>query len=375
MTRPDATLEAGDFRSIFLNDIPLIDTRAPVEFERGAFPASVSVPLMTNEERAQVGTSYKQHGQEAAIELGRQLVTPELQAQRTAAWIDFARRHPQGYLYCWRGGLRSEICQQWMQEAGCDYPRVSGGYKALRRFLIDAFDRICQQHPMLLLAGRTGCNKTALIEALPNAADLEALANHRGSSFGRRPGGQPSQLNFENRLAVALLKAEQQAQNVGRPIVLEDESRLVGRCSLPPQLMQVMGCCPVVVLEVPLEQRIEHSYRNYILNKLDEWQQHLGEAAGFDAFADDLTQSLYRVRKRLGGVRYREISALLEQALLEHRQGNPQRHRDLIQQLLVDYYDPMYDYQLAKRKELIVFQGDRDAVQDYLRAHTLSAQG
>jgi len=131
----------------------------------------------------------------------------------------------------------------------------------------------------------------------------------------------------------------------------------------------------VVVLEVPLEQRIEHSYRNYILNKLDEWQQHLGEAAGFDAFADDLTQSLYRVRKRLGGVRYREISALLEQALLEHRQGNPQRHRDLIQQLLVDYYDPMYDYQLAKRKELIVFQGDRDAVQDYLRAHTLSAQG
>ena len=366
MTRPDASLDSGDFRALFLNDVPLIDTRAPVEFKRGAFPTSVNLPLMTDEERAQVGTCYKRHGQEAAMELGRALVTPQLQQQRVSAWVDFAQRHPEGYLYCWRGGLRSEICQQWMREAGCEYPRIGGGYKALRRFLLDEFERICQHYPMQLLAGRTGCNKTALIEALPQAVDLEALAHHRGSSFGRRPGGQPSQLNVENRVAVALLKAEQQAQSHHLPVLLEDESRLVGRCSLPPPLLQAMGRCPVVVLEAPLEERIEHSYRNYILNKLAEWQAYLGEAAGFDAFADDLTQSLYRVRKRLGGVRYREIGALLEQALVEHRQGNPLRHRDLIRLLLVNYYDPMYDYQLAKRQDLIAFQGNREAVQDYL---------
>jgi len=370
--RPDARLESGDFRQIFLDDVPLIDTRAPVEFERGAFPTSVSLPLMTNDERAQVGTCYKQQGQAAAIELGRELVTPQKQEQRVAAWLDFARANPQGYLYCWRGGLRSEICQQWMQESGCEYPRIAGGYKALRRYLIDEFERICEQHPMLVLGGRTGCNKTELIEASSCAVDLEGLAHHRGSAFGRRPGGQPTQLSFENAVAVALLKAEQRCAPDARPILLEDESRLVGRCSLPPILQRAMHKAPLVLLEVSLEERIEHSYRNYILNKLQEWQQHLGPEAGFDAFADDLTHSLYRVRKRLGGVRYGEIRVLLEQALVEHRQGNPALHQDLIRLLLEEYYDPMYDYQLSRKLESVVFRGDRAAVRDFLATYKQS---
>ena len=359
--------DSGDFLSIFLDDIPLIDTRAPAEFDKGAFPTSASLPLMTNEERAQVGTCYKRQGQQAAIELGHRLVHGEAKAQRVATWLEFASRHPEGYLYCWRGGLRSQICQQWMREAGCDYPRISGGYKAMRRFLIDAFERICAEQPMQLLAGRTGCNKTALIEELPQAVDLEGLAHHRGSSFGRRPGGQPTQLGFENALAIALLKAEQRAPvRDGAPILLEDESNLVGRCLLPPLLQQAMERSPMLVLEVPLEERVEHSHRNYILHKLGEWQQQLGEAAGFEAFAGDLTQSLHRVRKRLGGVRHREIGGLLEQALACHRSGNPAPHRDWIRRLLVDYYDPMYDYQLARRAGRIVLRGDRAAVRDYL---------
>ncbi|MFC6668728.1 tRNA 2-selenouridine(34) synthase MnmH [Marinobacterium aestuariivivens] len=363
MSRPDT----GDFLSIFLDDIPLIDTRAPVEFEKGAFPSSVSLPLMTDEERAQVGTCYKRQGQQAAIELGHRLVHGEIKAQRVAGWVDFARRHPDGYLYCWRGGLRSQTCQQWMREAGCDFPRISGGYKAMRRFLITEFERICTQRPLLLLGGRTGCNKTALVEALPQAVDLEGLAHHRGSSFGRRPGGQPTQLGFENALAVALLKAEHQpCVRAGQPLLLEDEGRLVGRCMVPPLLQQAMERSPILVLEVPLDERIEHSYRNYILHKLDEWQRQSGEAGGFEAFADDLSQSLYRVRKRLGGVRYREVGALLERALDSHRNGNPEPHRDWIRHLLVDYYDPMYDYQLDKRAGRIVFRGDRVAVRDYL---------
>ena len=367
MSRPDAQPDSGDFLHIFLNDIPLIDTRAPVEFEKGAFPTSVSLPLMTNEERAKVGTCYKQHGQEAAIELGRKLVDSEKQAQRTAAWVDFAERHPHGYLYCWRGGLRSQICQDWMREAGCDFPRIRGGYKALRRFLIDEFERLCADSPLLVLGGRTGCDKTSLIESQHNAVDLEAIAHHRGSAFGRRPGGQPTQLSFENGVAVAMLKANQQAQEAGLPILFEDESRLVGRCSLPPVLSQAMGQAAVVFLEATLEERIEHSYRNYILIKLQEWQQVLGEEAGFDAFAEDLTKSLYRVRKRLGGVRYKEISVLLEAALAAHRKGDPSQHRDLIRFLLVEYYDPMYDYQIGKRKELVVFRGNREAVQAFLK--------
>ncbi len=363
MSRPDSRA----FLPIFLGDVPLIDTRAPVEFAKGAFPSSASLPLMTDIERAQVGTCYKQQGQSAAIELGHRLVSGEVKAQRVAAWVDFARRNPQGYLYCWRGGLRSQICQQWLREAGCDYPRISGGYKAMRRFLIDEFERICAERPLLLLGGRTGGNKTALVEALPQGVDLEALANHRGSSFGRRPGGQPTQLSFENGLAIALLKAEHEAPvQAGRPILLEDEGRLVGRCALPLPLLKAMEHSPILVLEVPLEERVEHSYRNYILHKLAEWQRQQDEAAGFEAFAEDLTQSLYRVRKRLGGVGYREIGAQLAQALDSHRNGNPEPHRDWIRRLLVDYYDPMYDYQLGKRAARVKFRGDRAAIRDYL---------
>lgn len=363
MSRPDTQ----DFCHIFLNDLPLIDTRAPVEFDKGAFPSSVNLPLMTNEERARVGTCYKREGQQAAIELGHRLVSGELKQARVDAWVEFARQYPQGYLYCWRGGLRSQTCQQWMREAGCDYPRIQGGYKAMRRYLIDEFERICAQQPMRVLGGRTGCNKTDLINALPNGVDLEALAHHRGSSFGRRPGGQPTQLSFENALAIELLKAEQRpAVQAGLPLVLEDEGRLIGRCSMPLLLQQAMGQSPIVVLEVELEQRIEHSYRNYILRKLDEWQQQLGEEAGFEAFAEDLTQSLYRVRKRLGGARYQAVGAQLEAALKAHRAGNPELHWDWILALLVDYYDPMYDYQLSRRSDRIVFRGDADAVRDYL---------
>lgn len=362
--------DSSDFLSIFLHDAPMIDTRAPVEFAKGAFPSSINLPLMTDDEREQVGICYKQKGQQAAIELGHQLVNGEVKNARVSDWVDFAQRHPNGFLYCWRGGLRSQICQQWMQEAGCDYPRIPGGYKALRRFLITEFERICANRPMQLLAGRTGCNKTEMIETLPNAVDLEGLANHRGSSFGRRPAGQPTQLNFENALAVALLKVEHGAAvQHGLPILLEDEGRLVGRCAVPQPLRAAMEAAPLIVLDVPLETRVEHSHRNYILNKLNEWQRQVGEVAGFQAFAEDLTQSLYRVRKRLGGVRYKEIERKLQEALAAHRDGDPDMHRGWIETMLLEYYDPMYDYQLERRAERIVFRGGREEVRQYLTAN------
>lgn len=364
MTRADTR----DFLNLFLNDVPIIDTRAPVEFEKGAFPTSVSLPLMTDDERAQVGTCYKQKGQQAAIELGHQLVSGEIKQRRVEAWVEFARQHPQGFLYCWRGGLRSETVQRWMREAGCEYPRILGGYKAMRRFLIDQQDAICANQPLVLIGGRTGSNKTDLVNALPGSVDLEGLAWHRGSSFGRRPQGQPTQLSFENALAVALLKALHTEQvQAGQPIILEDEGRLIGRCSLPPVFQDAMSASPVVVLEVPLDERVEHSFKTYILDKLTEWQGVKGEEAGFEAFEQDLTDSLYRVRKRLGGVRYQETRAQMDEALAAHRNGNPDLHWDWILALLVDYYDPMYEYQLSKRGDRIVFRGDREAVREFIQ--------
>ena len=129
--RPDT----DDYRALFLGDAPMMDMRAPKEFTQGSFPCASSLPLMSDDERAQVGSCYKQRGQQAAIELGHQLVSGGLKAQRLAGWVDFARNHPDGYVYCFRGGLRSQTVQQWLREAGVDYPLIKGGYKAMRRFL------------------------------------------------------------------------------------------------------------------------------------------------------------------------------------------------------------------------------------------------
>ena len=116
-----------DYRHIFLNDVPMMDVRAPVEFGQGAFPGVTNLPLMDDGERQQVGTCYKHKGQEAAIALGHQLVSGATKRQRIEAWAQFARAHPQGVLYCFRGGLRSQIVQQWLlNEVGIDYPRVVG---------------------------------------------------------------------------------------------------------------------------------------------------------------------------------------------------------------------------------------------------------
>ncbi len=361
--RPDT----DDLEALFLTDVPLMDTRAPVEFSRGAFPTAVNHPLMTDGERSQVGTCYKQQGQSAAIALGQQLVSGHIRQQRIKSWLEFARDNPDGYLYCFRGGMRSAICQQWLAEAGCHYPRVTGGYKAMRRFLIDTLEAFCHQPALLVLAGHTGAAKTALLQQLDRSIDLEALANHRGSAFGKRPDGQPAQIDFENSLVIALLRKTRQWP--GQDVVLEDESRLIGRCSLPPLLRQAMQSAPLVVLECDLDTRVSHSFENYILNKLHEWQTHLGEEAGFVAFGDDLRDSLFRVRRRLGGERHEQLRQQLEQALIAHEKGDPEPHRAWIKGLLRDYYDPMYEYQLAGRRERIVFRGDRDSVLAFLANH------
>jgi tRNA 2-selenouridine synthase len=150
--RPDT----ADYRALFLADAPMADLRAPGEFAHGAFPEAHSLPLMTDEERAEVGTCYKRKGQQAAIELGHRLVSGEIRAARLAQWVDFARRHPDGYLYCFRGGLRSQTVQQWLREAGIAYPLVRGGYKAMRRFLLDELERSLSGAEIILISGKTG---------------------------------------------------------------------------------------------------------------------------------------------------------------------------------------------------------------------------
>jgi len=367
VSRPDTK----DFRALFLRNTPMMDTRAPLEFTRGAFPHTISLPLMTDAERTKVGTCYKQQGQDAAIQLGHELVSGQIKDERVQQWLAFAAANPDGYLYCFRGGLRSQISQRWLAEAGCEYPRITGGYKAMRRFLIDALERVVDQRTAIILSGRTGCAKTDLLNTLPNSVDLEGLAHHRGSTFGKRPAGQPSQIDFENSLAIQLLRKDDALQklngtNSAGSIVLEDESLLIGRCALPAALRARMELSEIVLVDADLEERVEHSFNNYILHKLAEWQAQEGEELGFAGFVADLRDSMQRVRKRLGGVRYAEVSDILEAAIIAHERGDNSLHRDWIRPMLECYYDPMYDYQLNKKTDRIVFRGRADDVREHL---------
>ena len=354
-----------DYRDIFLNDRPLMDARAPVEFHKGAFPGAVNLPLMNDIERQRVGTCYKHHGQQAAIELGHQLVSGAVKAERLQAWAEFARTHPEGYLYCFRGGLRSQIVQQWLKsEAGIDYPRIGGGYKALRGFLIDTLESAMDECDFVLLGGMTGTGKTEVLVQLRNSVDLEGHANHRGSSFGKRATGQPSNIDFENRLAIDFLK--KRAAGIDQ-FVLEDESRVVGSCALPLSLYQGMQRYPMVWLEDRFEQRVERILRDYVVDLSAEFQAVHGDE-GFARFSERLLDSLDNVHKRLGGERHRRMRVLMEEALAEQgRSGAVELHRAWIEGLLREYYDPMYVFQREKKGGRIEFAGERQAVIEYLR--------
>ncbi len=359
-------IASEDYQTILLSAAPLIDLRAPLEFAQGAFPGAVNLPLMFDEERAAVGTCYKKYGQVAAIALGHDLVQGAVKAARVNAWCDFAETHPNGYLYCFRGGLRSQIAQQWLHEAGIDFPRIAGGYKALRHFLLQALQSQCENRHFVVLSGQTGCAKTQLLHELGHAVDLEGLANHRGSAFGKRVGGQPSQIGFENALAIALLRQAQ--QDASRAIVLEDESRLIGRIAVPEVLRARSLQAPLVIIDASLAERTEHTYRNYILKNFADWQQHVGEAEAFRHFSEELQASLSALQKRLGGYRYTLLKNMLDAALQAHANGLPESHQAWIEVLLNEYYDPMYAYQLQQKNARVVFRGSYADVAEYLNA-------
>lgn len=355
----------ADFQTLFLRATPLMDMRAPTEFLRGSLPGATSLPLMTDEERAQVGTCYKRQGEEAALALGHRLVSGNTKTERLEAWARFAQTHPQGYLFCFRGGLRSQIVQQWLyQEANIAYPRVLGGYKAMRGFLTDTLDRAALECQWTVLGGLTGCGKTEALQQLPHSVDLEGHANHRGSSFGKRPSGQPSPINFEHSLAVDILR--KRTGGIAH-FAVEDEGRMIGGCALPLALFERMGQAPVVWLEDSFENRVQRILQDYVLDLCKAHQTAHGAEEGFEVFAQGLRGSLRNITKRLGLQRYMELDALMQTALTQQRHnGAVELHQAWIERLLKDYYDPMYTYQQNNKGKRVVFRGNRAEVVDFL---------
>lgn len=361
---PSAIVAAEQYREIFLNQHPMMDVRAPIEFTRGAFPNSTNLPLMLDSEREKVGTCYKQFGQQAAIALGHSLVNGPIKQQRIEAWASYVKTNPNAYLYCFRGGLRSQLTQQWLKEAGIEVPYIQGGYKAMRQYLIGVIEAAPTQQPLLSLSGMTGCGKTDFLSRRKESIDLEGIANHRGSSFGKNIDPQPTQINFENQLAIALL--QHQASGV-TSLLLEDESFLIGRSALPQSFYSAMQTADILVLEEPDDTRLKRLRNEYVHKMYGGFCERLGLEAGFAAFSEYLLQSLMSIRKRLGGKQHQELQDLMQQALNQQIcQNDTSLHLVWIHLLLHKYYDPMYQYQLQKKSERVLFKGSHQAMHEWL---------
>lgn len=242
-----------------LSEIPklpvdtIIDVRAPAEFAEDHLPGAINLPVLSDAERAEVGTIYKQDSPFRARKVGAALVAKNAAKHLEGALAD----KPGGWqplVYCWRGGQRSGSFASILAQIGWRVEVLDGGYRSYRRLVVKALYDEPWTHPLLVLDGNTGSGKTAVLERLAHMGaqviDLEGLARHRGSILGERPGGQPSQKAFETGLAMAAA-----AFDPAQVTVVEAESSKVGDLILPPGLWAALRTAPRVVIEAPLAAR------------------------------------------------------------------------------------------------------------------------
>lgn len=349
-----------DFTSIVLNKTPLLDVRAPVEFQSGAFFHALNLPIMSDEERHKVGICYKNEGSAKAIELGHELVSGDVKEERVRAWIEFMDANPSALLYCFRGGQRSKIAQQWIRESGREISRLKGGYKAFRNYLLQEIEQFSSHFSPIVLGGRTGSGKTIVLQKISNAIDLEALANHRGSSFGQRVTPKTTQINFENNLAYELILKREEGH---KKLVFEDEGKHVGSVFMPASLVASLANAPLIILERPLKERIAITLDEYVI----EAQKAYAHAGFAEGWQQNMQSAINRIQKRLGNQRHELLCGLFEAALKNQKEHNTfEGHKEWIEYLLREYYDPMYDYQIQKRAKQVVFRGNEQEILEYI---------
>ncbi len=291
-----------------------VDVRTPLEFAEDHIPGAVNVPLLTNEERVEIGILYKETGPQAARRRGL-----DLTAGRLPAMVEEIERAAAGrpiLVYCWRGGLRSKTVATVLDLTGFPVRQLVGGYKTFRNIVGASFESFTPPGPLVVLHGLTGIGKTTFLGHLRDGGattiDLEGLASHRGSAFGSLGLSQDlSQKRFETLLWDAFRRCP-----AGRPIFIEGESRRIGRLFLPGNLYEVMQGSIKIWNEASLETRIERLLAEY----------------GREEYRDLMADALVRIKKKLGGEQYAEMVGYLERWEL----------KQLTAGLITHYYDRLY---------------------------------
>lgn len=255
-SRGIATLaQLGEFDAI-------LDARSPAEYADDHVPGAISCPVLSNEERARVGTLYKQVSPFEAKKLGAVLVARNIAAHLETQFLDKPKNW-RPLVYCWRGGKRSGAFAHILREIGWDAQRLDGGYKAWRRQVVDALATLPQAFSYRVICGPTGSAKSRILEALAvqgaQVLHLEELAAHKGSVLGHLPDApQPSQRSFETQLLRALERCDP-----ARPVFVEAESRKIGAVQLPDALIFAMRAAPCLRIEACRRARAEFLLRDY----------------------------------------------------------------------------------------------------------------
>lgn len=332
----------------------LLDVRSPAEYNHAHLPGAVSFPLFTNEERAVVGTAYKQKSREAAIKIGLDYFGPKMRGmvekvedlignKQLAIGNDGHCPLPVAncvFVYCWRGGMRSDAVGWLLNLYGFNVTVLAGGYKAYRNHVLKSFE---QTYDVNILGGYTGSGKTELLRGLKaqgrTVIDLEALASHKGSAFGNiNMPPQPSQEMFENLLGTELLNVNDEGARVNKEPVatpftidyspptvwLEDESQRIGTVNIPNGLWKTMRSAPLYFLDIPFEERLAHIMSEY---------------GGCDK--EKLIAAVERIKKRLGGLDAKNATQFLTEGKTE--EGFT---------VLLRYYDRQYAKALHNRESL-----------------------
>ncbi|MBI2519086.1 MAG: tRNA 2-selenouridine(34) synthase MnmH [Bdellovibrio sp.] len=331
----------------------MLDVRSENEFDKASIPQSINIPILNNTHRKTVGLTYKMMGQSAAIQIGHELVSP-IKETMVNSWRSKLQHLPEDrrFLYCWRGGLRSQMASQWLSESGFSVCRVAGGYKALRRELHNA---LTANFDLILLTGFTGSGKTKLLQRFSKMEqlDLEAFANHRGSAFGPVVGQeQPAQQTFENLLGLRVYTPS--------PLyVVEHEGRCIGKILIPQPFLEKMNQAPLVFLEKSMEERIDHIYHEYVQTPLSN------KIVTIEELRDILLGQLFRIKRRLGGSHYANI----EKSVLTAFQQEPtsSAHSSWIRDLLQHYYDRQYDHAITHAPSPIIFRGKEEDCAQFIQ--------
>jgi len=318
----------------------VIDVRSPAEYKHAHIPGAYSLPLFSDEERAIVGTAYKQESREIAIKHGLDFFGPKM--KKIVEEVESLTLKVEGsaktvLVYCWRGGMRSGAVSWLLDVYGFKVHTLIGGYKKFRARVLDTFKL---PFDLKIIGGYTGAGKTEVIKELEKAGehviDLEDIANHKGSAFGNiGMPAQPTQEMFENVLSIRLRTLRYESNSSPNsnpqliidhsPIWLEDESQRIGLINIPTDLWQTMRRSPLYFMDIPFEERLKHIVEEY---------------GCFDK--EKMIDAILRIKERLGGLEAKKtIEFLNEDNTIESFR------------ILLKYYDKWYTKGLHNRENII----------------------